>query len=241
MRKVFAGLTIVVALLATGGCGGTQKQSPATPSAAPPPYRLEIGESPDWLKVFVDKTYPDAALESIVAELQKKYADEPDGYHVYINCATGVTPSSSGHRLANARFAVGPIGAARTGLPEGTREFEPVKGAAKCPPDPLPAAAADAITAQQVVNAFIAAGLPAPDPRDNSANVCDSAGCAQLITTDDVSVYQFADMEAATKWATGIGGYQRELIVLRFNEGGSDPVDPADIPQYQAVLDGLVG
>jgi hypothetical protein len=31
------------------------------------------------------------------------------------------------------------------------------------------------------------------------------------------------------------------LIVLRYNLGGSNPTDPADIPRYQSVLDGLVG
>jgi hypothetical protein len=129
----------------------------------------------------------------------------------------------------------------RTGLPEGQREFEPPEG--KQCPAVLPSASLDALTARQVVDAFIAAGLPATDPRDNSGGICKSVGCAQLITTDDVSVYQFPDAQAASRWADGLGdsGYMKGLIVLRYNLGGSNPTDPADIPRYQSVLDGLVG
>jgi hypothetical protein len=34
--------------------------------------------------------------------------------------------------------------------------------------------------------------------------------------------------------------YVNGTILLAFHEGGSNPTDPALIPQYQAVLDGLM-
>ncbi|MBX7431128.1 hypothetical protein JDV09_03235 [Mycobacterium sp. Y57] len=254
MRTVLVGVVMVAAVL-LGGCGtpqgGDGRSSPSSTGIAAPPYRVERSAQ-DTLRVFVDQLYSPSELDSIVAELQQQYADQPDGYFVQINCSTGGTESSD-NRLANARFAVGAIGAARLGLADGAREFKPLTGV-KCPtdpPGPLPQAAPGAVTAQQVVDAFIAAGLPATDPRDNTNNMCDSVSvpCVQLITTDDVSVYQFADEEPASKWAGGLSGtavadggmYKRGLIVLRYNLGGSNPTDPAAIPQYQAVLDALVG
>jgi hypothetical protein len=35
-------------------------------------------------------------------------------------------------------------------------------------------------------------------------------------------------------------GYVNGTILLAFHEGGSNQTDPALIPQYQAVLDGLM-
>ncbi|ADT97878.1 hypothetical protein Mspyr1_11960 [Mycolicibacterium gilvum Spyr1] len=245
MRAALVGL-VMVAAAGLSGCGAPQDDDLASPADNAPPYRLEIGEKDSTLRVFVDQLYSPPELESIVVELQKQYRDQPDGYFVQINCAEGGSERAD-NRLANARFAVGAIGAARTGLDDGERKFEPRTGV-KCPPDPLPEATPGAVTARKVVDAFIASGLPATDPRDNTNNICDSVKCVQLITTDDVSVYQFADEQPASRWAAGLSGtgvaddmYKRGLIVLRYNLGGSNPTDAAAIPQYQAVLDGLVG
>lgn len=214
----------------------------STSSASAMNYRLEIGEKPSTLRVFIDEVPTLAEANKIVADLQGRYEGQDDGYFVTINCSEGGTRDVD-NRLANGRFAVGSIGAARTGLDDGEREVSLVEDN-KCPPDPLPTGTPGAITAQEVVDTIIAAGLPAADPRDNTdGGVCESVQCIQLITTDDVSVYQFANPEAADKWATGLadGGYQNGLIVMRFNLNGSDPTDPAAIPQYKSVLDGLVG
>jgi Protein of unknown function (DUF4236) len=109
------------------------------------------------------------------------------------------------------------------------------------PTKSVPTASANDLRAQQVVNAIIAAGLPAIDQRDNTARICGDAGCVQLITTDDVSVYQFPDNKSAMRWASVYpSGYGNGTILLAFHEGGSNRTDPALIPQYQAVLDGLM-
>ena len=247
VSAILGGAAIAVALCGCSGSGDSGRPASvlteaasSVAAAAPssvPPYRLEARD--DLFDVFVDRLYSDAELQQIVADLQSKYGARENGYFVRINCSTGGT-SGADNRLANAKFAVGALGAARTGLAAGQLEFEPVAGS-QCPVV-LPSAVPDALTAEQVVDAFTAAGLPATDPRDNSGN-CKQVGCVQLITTDDVSAYQFPDPESASKWATGLGesSYMKGLIVLRFNLGGSDPTDPAAIPQYQSVLDGLAG
>lgn len=246
MRKFIApGAAALVGLVTAVACSDPPKDSTPQRSAgdtsaaeSTPPYRLEVSDD-RYFDVFVDKLYPAADLQRIVAELQRRHADQEDGYFVRINCSTGGT-SGADNRLANAKFAVGPLGAARTGLDEGQVEFKVVDGA-KCPVT-LPRAAEGAVSAGQVIDAFAAAGLPVNAPRDNSGK-CQSLGCSTLITTDDVSVYQFPDAASAGNWADALAdsGYQSGSIVLRFNIGGSDPTAPADIPKYRDVLAGLGG
>lgn len=247
-------LAVLAVAMLVAGCGGgdearqraldtlSARSSTISPVAAPP-YRLEVGElggKPSDLAAYVDQLYPADQLEAIVAELQQKYSDKPDGYFVRINCTSGGTTEVD-NRLANGKFAVGPIGAARTGLDQGHHEFQTLLGK-KCPAAPLPTASTpDAVTARQIVDAVIAAGLPAADPRDNSNGICKDMGCVQLITTDDFSVYQFPDVASAQRFAAAFpAGYLNGLIFMRYTEGGSHPTDPAVIPQYNTVLDRVI-
>ncbi len=206
----------------------------SNPTVAVPPYQLETGKKASSLRVTVDRVHTLPEMTAIVADLQRRFADHPDGYFVQINCNLGGTAAID-NRLANAKFAVGRIGAARTGLNDGDREVNLVEGQ-KCPPDPLAAASAGAVTARQVVDAIIAAGLPASKPRDNSASNCTSVGCVQLITTDDVSVYQFPDAGPAARMASSnlITAYRNGPIVLVFHD-----IETPD-PRYQGVLDQLM-
>jgi len=220
----------------TPASGATQSPSVGAGGSAEavPPYQLETGKKPSNLRVTVDRLYTLPEMTAIVADLQHRYADQPDGYFVQINCSVGGTASLD-YRLANAKFAVGRIGAARTGLDDGDREVIMVVGDRQCPPDPLATAAAGATTAQQVVDAIIAAGLPARNPRDNSQSNCRSIGCVQLITTDDVSVYQFPADASALKFAgaSPFGVSQRGPIVLVFHGDTPDH-------RYQPVLNRIV-
>jgi len=191
------------------------------------------------LEVYVDQSYPPAELARIIEDLQRKYSDREDGYFVQINCDAGNTTTHNNNRLATAKFAVGKLGAARTGLDVGEHEITEVLGA-KCPPD-LPTSTVSGPSAQDVIDAVVAAGLPATDPRDNSAGICSNAGRVQLITTDEFSVYQFPDLASVERWAsTYPSRYVHGTIMLRFTESGSAPTDPALIPQYDAVLDQLM-
>ncbi len=225
---------------AVSACGSSEKPSgqSSSPGTDVPTYRLQIGEKPSTLNVYVTELPTSGEAALIVEDLQHQYADRDDGYFVQIYCEERGQFEAE-NRLFMGKFAVGSVGAARTGLPEGAKEIEPVRNA-QCPAATLAPADTNALTAEQVVDAVVAAGLPATDPRDNSSRMCQTTGCTQLITTDDFSVYQFPDVESATEWASGWPlGYQNGTIFLRYTEGGSQPTDPALIPQYNAILDRL--
>ncbi|GAA2427622.1 hypothetical protein ACFP2H_00380 [Mycolicibacterium llatzerense] len=232
MGVVASGAAVAVLL---ASCGTDQSATSKGGSKVPvPAYQLEIGQKPGSLRVSVDQLHTLPEMTEIVADLQRRYSDRPDGYFVQINCSLGGTATVD-NRLANAKFAVGRIGAARTGLDDGAREVSMVEDR-KCPPDPLPTASASAVTARQVVDSIIAAGLPARKPRDNSQSNCRDLGCVQLITTEDVSVYQFPDAGPAVRMASTsiVTTYQNGPIVLVFHNTESPD------PRYRGVLDQLM-
>jgi hypothetical protein len=88
-------------------------------------------------------------------------------------------------------------------------------------------------TAEEVLEAFQAAGLSAPEPRDNTPQSCPDLECTQLITTETVSIYQWPDEETATSIQReyDFGDYQAGAIILRANESN------VDIQPYAQVLD----
>jgi hypothetical protein len=91
--------------------------------------------------------------------------------------------------------------------------------------------------AQDVVDAFASAGLPVTDARDNSTGgLCPGLpGCAQLVTTEDISVYVFDNEQDALGWAAS-NGYQRGLVVLSYSAART----PEELrPQYEQVLASL--
>ncbi|MFC9555591.1 DUF2510 domain-containing protein [Rhodococcus sp. NPDC056960] len=193
-----------------------------------------------YLTINVNGTYTDAQLESAFLEVRRMYTTtkKGGGWHVFIDCGEGMQ-ATGGARQANGKFALDSLGAARTGLSVGQYEFEPLDDRRACPLD-VPQTAPDALTAQAVVDAVRKAGLPASDPRVNTVS-CVDMGCVQLVTTDEFSVYQFADPQKAAKLASLFPlGYRNGVIFLRFNKDGSDPTDPVLIPQYQAILDQLL-
>ena len=98
-----------------------------------------------------------------------------------------------------------------------------------------PTTAPGALTAQDVAEAFAEEGLPATRPRDNTGANCLDLGCAQLITTDDVSIYQFADLAAAKKMANVFddGAHRDKLIVLQYVGARTSK---ADQKRYEKVL-----
>lgn len=94
------------------------------------------------------------------------------------------------------------------------------------------------VTADEVIDAFRAACLPVPNPRDNSHN-CDTLGCRQLITTDAITVVSFDDEEAAARYAdvAGEDKYRRGLVVLSYAAARTARVDRS---QYERLLDAFV-
>ncbi|TQJ21000.1 hypothetical protein FBZ33_1209 [Micromonospora sp. A202] len=109
------------------------------------------------------------------------------------------------------------------------------------PPVVLPKRPASAPGAKQVVDAFRAAGLKVPRPKDRSADCGPDGlglGCSELIATDAVTVYVFPDDTSASDIAETWGGqsYQRGAVVLNYLEAKTPA---ADRPRYEKVLDGL--
>ncbi|MDI9918276.1 DUF2510 domain-containing protein [Rhodococcus sp. IEGM 1379] len=183
----------------------------------------------------VNGTYTDAELESAFNEQMRmwKMLKKGDGWFIEINCGDGMN-ADGGARQANGKFAITNLGAAKTGLSIGGSEFEALPNRAPCPAASAPA---DAISAEDIVAAVKAAGLPVIDPRPNAGG-CASSGCVQMIITDNFSVYQFADQEKANQAASIFPlHYQNGLVFIRYTRDGSNPTDPALIPQVNAVLD----
>lgn len=121
--------------------------------------------------------------------------------------------------------------------PQGPTERRP----ASPPPVVLPKRPATAPGAKQVVDAFRAAGLKVPRPKDRSVDCGPDGlglGCSELIATDAVTVYVFPDETSAGDIAETWGGqsYRRGAVVLNYLEAKTPA---ADRPRYEKVLDGL--
>ncbi|PZF81951.1 hypothetical protein, partial [Micromonospora deserti] len=109
------------------------------------------------------------------------------------------------------------------------------------PPVVLPARPAGAPAARDVVEAFRAAGLRVPNPRDRSVDCGPDGlglGCSELIATDAVTVYVFPDESSAGDVAeTWSGGsFRRGAVVLSYLEAKTPA---AERTRYEKVLTAL--
>ncbi|WP_157563123.1 hypothetical protein [Micromonospora chokoriensis] len=109
------------------------------------------------------------------------------------------------------------------------------------PPVVLPKRPAGAPGAKQVVDAFRAAGLKVPSPKDRSVECGPDGlglGCSELMATGAVTVYVFPDETSASDIAGTWGGqsYQRGAVVLNYLEAKTPA---ADRPRYEKVLNEL--
>ncbi|MEU5904866.1 hypothetical protein ABZ780_10870 [Micromonospora sp. NPDC047467] len=139
----------------------------------------------------------------------------------------------------------GPAGSAATpgqpaappAPPQGPTERRP----ASQPPVVLPQRPAGAPGAQQVVDAFRAAGLKVPRPKDRSVDCGPDGlglGCSEIVATDAVTVYVFPDETSASDIAETWGGqsYRRGAVVLNYLEAKTPA---ADRPRYEKALNSL--
>jgi hypothetical protein len=94
-------------------------------------------------------------------------------------------------------------------------------------------------TAQAVVDQFVASGLPAPHPRDNSKN-CTTLGCAELITTDAISIYVWPTESSVQHQVDVAPGdsFRDETIVLSY---AAARTPAADRPLYETALKSIAG
>ncbi|MEU9506585.1 hypothetical protein AB0D32_09940 [Micromonospora sp. NPDC048170] len=119
----------------------------------------------------------------------------------------------------------------------GTTERRP----ASPPPVKLPVRPTGTPGARQVVDAFKAAGLKVPNPRDRSVDCGPDGlglGCSELLATDAVTVYVFPDETSAGDIAETWGGqsFRRGTVVLNYLEAKTPAADRA---RYEKVLTGL--
>ncbi|MGC4746347.1 hypothetical protein ACLQ28_11870 [Micromonospora sp. DT201] len=109
------------------------------------------------------------------------------------------------------------------------------------PPVVLPQRPAGAPGAKQVVDAFKAAGLKVPHPKDRSVDCGPDGlglGCSEVIATDAVTVYVFPDEisagDIAETWRNQ--SYRRGAVVLNYLEAKTPA---AERPRYEKVLNAL--
>jgi hypothetical protein len=98
--------------------------------------------------------------------------------------------------------------------------------------------APEMVTVDEVMAALAAAGLPVPNPRDDSAG-CREYGCSRLVTTDILSIREWPDPAAAQRWVdAGVDPAGTILIgrstTVDFLAGGTTPA--YDRAAYVAVL-----
>jgi hypothetical protein len=133
--------------------------------------------------------------------------------------------------------AVPPTGAGPAGPSAGGTERRPASAA----PVELPVRPNGTPGARQVVDAFKAAGLKVPNPRDRSVDCGPDGlglGCSELIATDALTVYVFPDESSARDVAETWGGqsFRRGAVVLNYLEARTPAADRA---RYEKVLTGL--
>ncbi|MEQ4610669.1 hypothetical protein ABMX48_31650 [Streptomyces cavourensis] len=113
-------LAAAVLLATLTACGTTPDE--ATPAAGPAPAYKIVKQDTEGNKrdveVHVDSTKD---LRAVFDAVVRGLKDEA-GYYIMINCSTGGTAKVD-NRLANGQYAIGNMGAATTGLDEGTTEF----------------------------------------------------------------------------------------------------------------------
>ena len=89
------------------------------------------------------------------------------------------------------------------------------------------------VSASQLMDAIVKAGLPAPNQRDVTSVKCPKLQCLQAIDTDTVSVLKFPGTGKAELYAAAISNvYQVEDVVLTFA-----PTITGDLKQqYESVV-----
>lgn len=92
----------------------------------------------------------------------------------------------------------------------------------------------ESYSAEDILKAFQDAGLPTTDSRDNSHN-CVDLECTTLITTEDVSIYEWPSVEKAQEVrAKKFGDAQVGTIIIRMNNKS------LDIQKYIDVMNNVV-
>ncbi|MFE1290062.1 hypothetical protein [Streptomyces sp. NPDC058751] len=134
-------------------------------------------------------------LRGVFNAVTKSLTDEA-GYYVMINCSTGGTKSVD-NRLANGQYAIGSMGAATTGLKDGSTEFSTNKGQT-CPVSQAEETRRD--TDKQA--ALKAAGIPPEPTGAKRAELLRALAAAN----PDIVKYEGKAIDAARNQCSAING-----------------------------------
>ncbi|MGW1440297.1 hypothetical protein ACWD7M_34255 [Streptomyces griseus] len=127
-RTTTAALIAAGLLLTLAACG--TEPEPDKTAGPKPAYKVTKQDTEGNkrnVEVEVDTTKD---LRAVFDDVVRGLKDEA-GYYVMINCSSGGTAAAD-NRLANGQYANGSMGAATTGLDDGTTEFDTNDGAT-CP------------------------------------------------------------------------------------------------------------
>ncbi|MEV0982341.1 hypothetical protein [Streptomyces sp. NPDC049915] len=131
MKRTAAVLSAVAVLAAAlTACSSSDSSDSSEDKPAAPPYKITKQDTSGNQRQVTVEVSSTKDLRAVFDDVADKLTDEA-GYFVQINCTTGGTKAAD-NRLANGKKAVGPVGAASTGLDDGKTEYEAQAGA-KCP------------------------------------------------------------------------------------------------------------
>lgn len=174
-------------------------------------------------------------LVELTKDLAEVKKDKIDSIFVKVNIKDSIAKSYA----ADGKVALSNTGLAQTGLSKVNKyEFNyNVSEEHLTSKDDLKQSV-EKYTAQDVLNAFQTAGLPTTDSRDNS-HKCLDLECTTLITTEDVSIYEWPSVEKAEEvQAKGLGGAfgdaQIGTIIIRMNN------KTLDVKPYINTLNSVV-
>lgn len=228
-------IATMVAMTVTG-CGEASKSANnEAPTARAPVFEVTQDED-RGLQTYV--TVEVSSSQNLRAVFDAVRADRQDegGYFVFIDCATGGT-SGAANRLATGTYAVGSKGEAVTDLDDGDASFKQNEGRT-CPVVP-PKDTTKTPDLESVVRAFIKAGLPAANPRENTGG-CVDLGCSRLVTTDELSLYTFGTAKDRAAYVEAFGDDVAAVgpVVLSYAAARTPKTDRK---RYEAVVRMVVG
>lgn len=201
-----------------------------------PKYKIEednFGKGM-WRVTLSTPSTDEKELKALVEETKKLAKDKyKDVSSIWVNVKTENSVANT--YSAMAKVALDDKGKAATGLNEiDVFEFKyNVDETHKTTKADLKQSTAS-YSAEDILKAFQDAGLPTTDSRDNSHN-CISLECTTLITTEDVSIYEWPSVEKAQEVrAKKFGDAQVGTIIIRMNNKS------LDIQPYIDVLNSII-
>ncbi|MBQ1073717.1 hypothetical protein KBX06_11180 [Micromonospora sp. C31] len=198
---------------------------------------------------MTNRSLPAVAVLVIAAALTAACGDDAEDRRAAPPASTPAAPAStpadplsSGPTGPTATPAAPPTTSPKGPGPAGPSAGGPTERRPASPPTvKLPVRPTGTPGARQVVDAFKAAGLKVPNPRDRSVDCGPDGlglGCSELVATDAVTVYVFPDETSASDIAETWGGqsFRRGTVVLNYLEAKTPAADRA---RYEKVLTSL--